>query len=360
MSDRGTPTADILIVDDTLANLRLMTSMLSESGYKVRGVPDGAMALTAVASSPPDLILLDINMPQMNGFEVCQRLKADESTANIPVIFISALDDTKDKVNAFTEGGVDYITKPVQVEEVLARIETHLNLRRLQHQLHQTNEELESRVEARTAELKTTLKEREVLLQEVYHRVKNNMQIVSSLLDRELDQIEDPVAQNVLQQTQSRIYSMALVHQELYQSGDLAEINLESYLSSLSSTLFQSYGVDEGRIALVIDVEDVTFDVETAIPLGLIVNELVSNAIKHAFPDDRQGQISIDFHRTEQHQALLTVSDNGSGFDGAFDGLQSKSLGQQLVSDLTHQLDGTLEIRSDEGTQFTIRLPLSE
>ncbi|MGC9400090.1 MAG: sensor histidine kinase [Anaerolineae bacterium] len=126
---------NILIVDDTPANLRLLSGMLSERGYKVRSVINGAMALTAARAAPPDLILLDIRMPEMNGYEVCEALKADEHTADIPIIFISALDETQDKVRAFTAGGVDYVTKPFQFEEVLARVETHLALRDLRREL---------------------------------------------------------------------------------------------------------------------------------------------------------------------------------------------------------------------------------
>jgi two-component system sensor histidine kinase/response regulator len=131
----ATPSGNILIVDDTPANLRLLSNMLAEQGYKVRSVINGQMALTATQASPPDLILLDIRMPEMNGYEVCERLKADEDTHDIPIIFISALDATQDKVKAFTVGGVDYITKPFQLEEVLARVETHLALRNLQKSL---------------------------------------------------------------------------------------------------------------------------------------------------------------------------------------------------------------------------------
>ena len=136
------PKGDILIVDDTPANLRLLSQMLVEQGYQVRPVPDGSLALAAVQAQPPDLILLDIRMPGMDGYEVCEHLKADAQTRDIPVIFISALDAAQDKVRAFTIGGVDYVTKPFQVEEVLARVGTHLALRRLQKQLQDANQKM--------------------------------------------------------------------------------------------------------------------------------------------------------------------------------------------------------------------------
>jgi len=135
--------ADILIVDDTPANLHLLSKMLSEHGYRVRPVPDGSLALTAAQAEAPDLILLDIRMPDMDGYQVCERLKGDAKTRDIPIIFISALDATQDKVKAFTLGGVDYVTKPFQCEEVLARVETHLALRRLSKQLQEANEQLQ-------------------------------------------------------------------------------------------------------------------------------------------------------------------------------------------------------------------------
>jgi two-component system NtrC family sensor kinase len=126
------PKGNILIVDDTPANLRLLSQMLAEHGYQVRPVPDGPLALAAARAEPPDLILLDVRMPEMNGYEVCEHLKGDAQTRDIPIIFISALDATQDKVRAFAVGGVDYVTKPFQAAEVLARVETHLALRELQ------------------------------------------------------------------------------------------------------------------------------------------------------------------------------------------------------------------------------------
>lgn len=145
--------ATILIVDDTPANLRLLSTMLSKQGYQVRPAPNGTLALRSAQAAPPDLILLDINMPDINGYEVCRLLKSDETTRQVPVIFISALGEIDDKMRAFHVGGVDYITKPFQLEEVLARVKTHLTLRQLQTQLEAANRDLEQRVIERTAEL---------------------------------------------------------------------------------------------------------------------------------------------------------------------------------------------------------------
>ena len=140
--------SSILVVDDTPANLQLLAGMLKDRGYKVRPVPSGKLALLAARHHPPDLILLDINMPEMNGYQVCEQLKADETLKGIPIIFISALTELLDKVKAFATGGVDYITKPFQMEELYARVETHLKLRRLQIELVETNSQL-SKVNSR-------------------------------------------------------------------------------------------------------------------------------------------------------------------------------------------------------------------
>ncbi|MEP0833098.1 response regulator [Microcoleus sp. AS-A8] len=140
---------NILIVDDTPENLQILSATLSERGYKVRGVVKGQMALRAARSAPPDLILLDIRMPEMDGYEVCSKLKADPKTCEIPVIFISALDEVLDKIKAFAVGGVDYITKPFQVAEVLARVEHQLTIQRLSHQLREQNQQLQQEIQER-------------------------------------------------------------------------------------------------------------------------------------------------------------------------------------------------------------------
>lgn len=149
--------ATIVVVDDTPENLHLLTDMLTEEGYRVRLAPNGERALATIQKEPPDMVLLDILMPQMDGFEVCRRLKADESLRDIPVIFISALDELFDKVTAFSVGGVDYIKKPFQIEEVLARVHTHLTLREMRQQLHAQNQELEAFAHTVAHDLKSPL-----------------------------------------------------------------------------------------------------------------------------------------------------------------------------------------------------------
>ncbi len=158
------PPASILVVDDTPANLQVLAGMLKDRGYKVRPVPSGKLALLAAGRDPPDLILLDINMPEMNGYEVCEHLKADERLRGIPVMFISALTEQLDKVKAFAIGGVDYITKPFQMEELHARVETHLKLRRLQIELEETNVQLAKANGRMSRDLKAAAKIQETFL----------------------------------------------------------------------------------------------------------------------------------------------------------------------------------------------------
>ena len=173
--------ANILIVDDTPENLRLLSNMLAAAGYKIRAVTSGARALTAIAASLPDLVLLDIMMPEMNGYQVCQRLKDNEQTRDIPIIFLSALDETEDKLRAFSVGGVDYVTKPFQLPEIIARVEAHVGLRRLQQQLESANTELVERLEALNrlnAELQARNEELDAFAHTVAHDLRNPLNIV--------------------------------------------------------------------------------------------------------------------------------------------------------------------------------------
>lgn len=173
--------ANVLIVDDTPENLRLLSNMLAAAGYRVRAVTSGARALTAIQASPPDLVLLDIMMPEMNGYDVCQRLKENEPTRNIPIIFLSALDETEDKLRAFEVGGVDYVAKPFQLPEVIARVEAHVKLRRFQQELEAANAELGRQlqtVQELNKQLHSRNEELDAFAHTVAHDLRNPLNVV--------------------------------------------------------------------------------------------------------------------------------------------------------------------------------------
>ncbi|MBI2390609.1 MAG: PAS domain S-box protein [Deltaproteobacteria bacterium] len=201
--------------------------------------------------------------------------------------------------------------------------------------------------------LRTSLKEKEVLLKEVHHRVKNNLQIVSSMLNLQMDQIEDPKALGLFRESQARVRSIALFHEKLYQSKDLAHVDIAEYLRAVTTSLFASYGVEPQDIALSIDAEDVQLAVDAAISCGLIVNELVSNALKHAFPRGRKGSIEVTLRR-DGRRVVLEVRDDGVGFPEAVDFRNPTTLGLRLVSILAEQIRGTVDLERRDGTRFHI------
>ena len=172
------PKADLLVVDDQYGNIRLLEMSLGRHGYKVRTASSGAQAIEIARNNPPELIMLDISMPNMDGFETCRLLKADRRTYHIPVIFISSLEDVKDKIQAFKSGGVDYVTKPFQFEEVLARIDTHVNIRRLQSALEASNRELANQLD----ELELT-RQAEQEQRELAEALRDTIAAINSTLD---------------------------------------------------------------------------------------------------------------------------------------------------------------------------------
>jgi two-component sensor histidine kinase len=201
-------------------------------------------------------------------------------------------------------------------------------------------------------ELKKSLAEKEVLLREIHHRVKNNMQIISSLLNLQI-QFEDlDETISVLKESQGRIKSMAIIHEKLYQSSSLTNINFKEYIEKLMLDIYYSYGILNGSIESVLEIQNINLNIDTAIPLGLIINELVTNSIKYAFPE-HIGKINIKL--VSNHDQLeLTIADNGTGISEELVLESSKTLGLQLVNSLIKQLDGKLEVDTSNGTKFKI------
>lgn len=205
--------------------------------------------------------------------------------------------------------------------------------------------------------LKVALEEKELLLKEIHHRVKNNLMVISSLLNLQSRYIKDKEALGLFRESQTRAKSMALIHERLYRSEDLKSINFGEYIFNLANDLYRTYVTDQSRIKLDLQMkntEDLKVDINTAVPLGLIVNELLSNAMKYAFPGDMKGQIMVDFHKKDDEFELM-VSDNGVGFPAELDFKNTESLGLQVVNTLTGQIDGQITLDVQEGTTFTIK-----
>lgn len=206
-------------------------------------------------------------------------------------------------------------------------------------------------------EIKQSLKEKEVLLKEIHHRVKNNLQIISSLLNLQAQQIKDPATLQVLRESQGRVRSMALIHEKLYQSQDLARVDFDGYVHDLLVYLFRSYSTNMDLVHVDVNAQGVALSVDTAIPCGLIISELVTNAIKYAFPGGRKGTICVDLTPEDAGHLALRVADNGVGLPPDLDWRNAESLGLQLVSTLTAQLHGQIQVQSNTGTEFKITFP---
>jgi two-component sensor histidine kinase len=205
--------------------------------------------------------------------------------------------------------------------------------------------------------IRRSLREKEALLAEIHHRVKNNMQIISSLLSLQSRDIKDEKALSLIKNCEDRIISMSLVHEKLYLSEDLSRIDFGNYITSITAMLFQSYRVDSRIVNFTTHIEDAFFGVETAIPLGLIVNELISNAMKHAFPNNRRGDLTVELARSDKADTYkLTVTDDGVGLPYGIDYKNTKTFGIQLIYMLTEQLNGEVGFESDSktGTSFKI------
>jgi len=205
--------------------------------------------------------------------------------------------------------------------------------------------------------LEKSLKEKEILLTEIHHRVKNNMQIISSLLSLQSQGIRDASIQELFMDTQNRIQSIALIHNLMYKSKDLANVDFEEYIQNLAAVLLRTLSSRQDKISLSVEAEDVSLDLNRAIPCGLIINEVVSNSIKHAFPGGGPGEIQITFSGKSSDRYTLKIKDNGIGMDSDIDPSNIDTIGLTIVRDLTDQLKGTFLMRSNQGTEIEISFP---
>ena len=240
---------------------------------------------------------------------------------------------------SFTSGEVELMKSVAdQVAVAMERLQTNITLRQ--------NE----------VRLRNSLEEKEALLKEIHHRVKNNMQVISSLVSLQAGQTKDPVVQDVLKDVSHRVRSMAMVHEKLYQATDLARIDFSQYIESLLSYLWHSFGDESSGISLVKDLETVSLPVDKAVPLGLILNELANNALKHAYPGEEQGEVEVSLKKDSGKGLVLTVRDYGRGLPPGLDWRDTDSLGLRLIQMLSSQLHADVEVKSSGGSEFRVIL----
>lgn len=343
----------VVMVDDSAAERKLCRLLLAEahgSGMEFFEAATASEGLEAVRCKRPDCILLDYRLPDMTGLDFLARLDPKPGW-NTAVVMLTGVTSEEVAVEAMKAGAQDYLVKDrITAESLSLAIQKATQKVGLMHAL-----------EAERDRLARSLSEKEVLLQEVHHRVKNNLQVVASLLRLQADRLDGEPAAEALRASQLRVESMAMIHEQLYESHDLRQVNLAEHAALLLSNLLNAYGLEEGRISGRVAMEPLVLGVDQAIPAGLILNELISNAFKHAFPGGRDGKICVGGGLAEG-TVELSVWNNGVELPEDFAPQKAHSLGLRIVQTLARQLKGTFEVERGgkrEGTTFRMVFPAS-
>jgi PAS domain S-box-containing protein len=354
-----------LRVAERTAELEASTTRLRESEESFRAIFDNAGIGISVLNRDTSLLKVNTTMQEMFGYSAAEILNTELAAYTYPEDVLSDIDLFRDVF----AGRLDRY----QVEKRYCRKDGQLLWGRFtassikdaagQPQfvigmLEDITERKLTEAQLRAGEerIKAALHEKEVLLKEIHHRVKNNLQVIASLLYLQSGQLKDPDDRALFEDTQNRVKSMALIHESLYRTGDLAHFNFARYIDSLSAELLQSYAAGTAHIRLHTELDELVFDLDTAVPCGLILNELLTNALKYAFPDGRPGDIHIVL-RAEVGHMTLSVRDTGVGLPADLDFRHTESLGLQIVSLLTEQLGGTITLTRELGTAFTVTFP---
>ena len=325
----------VLLFEDNPGDAGLIEEMFEESedSFELIHVETLKEGLEILNDTYFDILLIDLGLPDSDGIHTFFQIH--EKFPKIPIVILTGLSDEAVALTAIQEGAQDYLSKK------------DLNSKFL-------NRSIKYSIERKTKEeqIKNSLKEKEIMLREIHHRVKNNLQIISSLLHlQEISTDIEPVV-NELKETQGRVKTMAMVHEKLYQSPNLSDINFKEFLEKLVYDILFTYGIPKGTIEINLNIENINLNTETAIPLGLIVNELITNSVKYAFPESK-GKITIKLKFLNEEMELI-MADDGKGLPIDVNPKNTKTLGLQLVNNLTNQIDGHIEIDRSHGTKFTI------
>jgi two-component sensor histidine kinase/CheY-like chemotaxis protein len=338
----------VLLVEDDEDDYLITRAGLSKSAgivFDVTWVKTYDTALAAMKRNQHDVYLIDYRLDAHDGLELLRAAIAFGCQA--PMILLTGIGDDAEDLEAMRVGAADYLIK--------GQISAALLVRSIRHALERAH--ILAALRKAETRLRASLREKEILLQEVHHRVKNNLQVIASLLRLQASTIADPALRELFRDSQNRVYAMALVHEQLYQAPDLARVDFAAYLRELATSVQRSYTAQSAPVGLAFDTDTmVALDIDTAIPLGLILTELVSNSLKYAFRDDQPGTITIGLS-ADLATLVLTIRDDGVGLPESFDLQTVGSLGLQLVCDLTEQLGGTVTINRRGGTAFQIHIP---
>ncbi len=438
----------ILVIEDQIDVRSMIYDFLTRQNFEIIMAESGEEGIEKAGKYLPDLIISDIMMGGISGFEVLRNLQNDIKTSSIPFLFLTARAELKDFREGMNLGADDYLIKPFKLDELLIAVNTRLakrqkiedkfklvweyardgmciieengkiitinnateklfNLKAIdiidskytelfKNDLclfDQTNslssftekcvlwnnsvkwlkfsisilEEnqngkiffvmIQDVTDSKNSEMQIvkSLNEKEVLLKEIHHRVKNNLQIISSILSLQSDNFDDPKYKKVFLESQNQIKSMALVHEKLYQSGELNSINFNGYTEDLINYLKIAFDIYDDRIKFKMDISNAKLQVNTAIPMGLIVNELITNSLKHAF-DEKKGEINIIIKDREEYFDFF-YSDNGIGLPDDFNLQSITSLGLSLVINLVEQIGGSLDFENNNGAIFKFKIP---
>jgi len=370
----------LFVEDDTIdqmAFVRFTKTTCFPYAYTVAGSVKETREL--LHSKTFDAMVVDYLLGDGIAFDLFDDLK------DIPIIIVTGIGNEEIAVNAMKAGAYDYLIKDQEghyLKTLAMTVGNAIKRKEAENELRKHREHLEELVEIRTLELKNeieerkrtevqlqqSLQEKEVLLRELHHRVKNNLQVISSLLDLQSEDVKDQQARDIFLEAQNRIRSMAHIHEQLYQSSNLAELDIAAYIQQLVHTLLQSYG--KSQVSLDVHVDRVSLDIDTAVSCGLIINEVVSNALKHAFPERTTGtagrhdalqQILVSLIEEREKNLTLLIQDNGIGCTQSLsEGSLPLSFGLRLVEMLVRQLNGTIDIDGHQGTMVTISFALPE
>jgi len=376
----------ILIVDDQDENRYLLKKLLAGFGHETVEAANGKAALELLEAGLFDLVISDILMPVMDGYQLCREVRSRDRFRNIPFVFLTAtyIED-KDEAFALKLGADAFYRKPIDPRTFFSGITALLEdlksgkrqrretdgdekeiltlynerlIHKLESKMVRLEEEISEREKAQQA-MRAALKEKEALIREIHHRVKNNMQIISSLINLSSRDIKDPATLDALRQIKLRIRSMAMVHEKLLKSDSPDHVDFGDFLQDLAIHLFQFFRIEEGRIALKMETEPLGLPIESAVPCALIACEALSNALKHAFPGERKGEIVVTLRRLSSGDALLSIRDDGIGFPGHINVAEAPSMGLTIMNSLVQQIGGRLEVVAGRGSDFrvTFRIP---